>query len=270
MISKATSASAPRRSKAAGFSMVEMLIVVVMMAIVIALAFPIVNSLNGSADVTKAAYEIKGVLDQARAYAMAKNTFVWVGFFEEDGSRTSATPASSGTGRVVIATVASRDGTRGYDVTSSSLPTPAWSSYSNGANFVAINKLKKLDSLHLVDFGGVVSSGNMARPSYPANDSIKYTLGASNCTSVTSFDWPLGSALGAGQYSFTKVIHFDPQGIARIQRSTNADQIVQAMEIGIQPTHGSVAPAVPSNQNVGNHAAIQIDCMTGATHIYRP
>lgn len=253
-----------------GFSLVELLAVVAIMVTVMALVAPIMNSLKGSADVSKAAYEIKGALDQARAYAMAKNTFVWVGFFEEDGSTTSAAPATPGTGRVVIASVASKDGTRGYDVNSSSLATPAWSSYSSGANFVAINKLKKFDNLHLVDFGGVVSSGNMARPSYPAIGGINYTLGASSCTSVTSFDWPLGSALGAGQYSFTKVIHFDPQGIARIQGSANADQIGQVMELGIQPTHGSVAPAVPSNQNVGNHAAIQIECMTGATRIYRP
>jgi hypothetical protein len=42
--------------------------------------------------VTSAAYAIKGVLEQGRTYAMANNTYTWVGFYEEDGSKPPACP----------------------------------------------------------------------------------------------------------------------------------------------------------------------------------
>ncbi len=65
---------------------------------------------------TGAANTIKGVLDQARTYAMANNTYTWVGFAGSLG----ASP-SSVTGQVFIATVASNDGTQlGTDSTSTS------------------------------------------------------------------------------------------------------------------------------------------------------
>jgi hypothetical protein len=76
---------------------------------------PALTSLKGASDITNAAFSIKGVLDQARNFAAINNTYVWVGFFEEDGSTSSTTPATSGIGRVVMCTVASRDGTIAYD-----------------------------------------------------------------------------------------------------------------------------------------------------------
>jgi len=111
-------------------------------------------------------------------------------------------------------------------------------------------------------------NSNMAR-NQPTG--TQYTLGLSTSTSVTPFTWPLGSPLNSGyQYKFTKVINFDPQGIARIATSTNADEIARLMEIDVQATHGTLVPPVPTNQDVGNHAAIQIAPTTGAIRIYRP
>jgi hypothetical protein len=97
-----------------------------------------------------------------------------------------------------------------------------------------------------------------------------YRLGNAASTSVMPFTWPLGSALGSGQYQFNKVINFDPNGIARIATSTNADEIAQVMEIDFQPTHGTLVPPVPTNQDVGNQTVIQVAPRTGATRIYRP
>jgi hypothetical protein len=75
--------------------------------------------------------------------------------------------------------------------------------------------------------------------------------------------------LGSGQYSFVRVINFDPQGVARIQYATNADEIVTYIDIGLQQTHANLATPTPSS-TPGNVAAIQIDCMTGTTRLYRP
>ena len=89
--------------------------------------------------------------------------------------------------------------------------------YNNGANLVAVGKLQYLNNVHLA--GALTMAGNMARPSVLSN----YNIGNAATVSVTPFDWPLGSALNGGQYSFQKVISFDPQGVGRIRYSTNSD-----------------------------------------------
>jgi len=111
-----------------------------------------------------------GLLEQARSYAMANHTYVWVGFEEVDASKNpSVNPQTIGTGRIAIAIVASRDGTRGYDITNNSLPNPAWTNYNNGVNLVPIDKLVRFENVHMAPFFSTIpNSGNTARPANPA------------------------------------------------------------------------------------------------------
>jgi Tfp pilus assembly protein FimT len=240
--------------------LIELLVVVSIIALLLVLIAPAFTYIKGGNDVTSAAYTIKGVLDTARTYAKANNTYTWVGFKEVDASQdASVSPQLTGTGRVAIAVVASKDGTRGYDITNLSLPNPAWTNYNNGANLVAVGKLQYLNNVHLA--GALTMAGNMARPSVA---SAFYRIGdAPPC--VTPFDWPLGFALNGGQYSFQKVINFDPQGVARIQYSTTADTISPYTEVGLQQTHGTTVDA-----NSPNVVAIQLSGVGGNVTIYRP
>ena len=251
----------------AAFTLLELLLVISIIVVLAVMTIPALSSIKGGSDLTGAAYSIAGILDQARAYAIANNTYVWVGITEVDVSRASTTtPQVAGNGRVAIAVTASRNGTRGYDASSSSLVSPCWSNYNNGANLVALNKLQYFENVHLsTNFSAIPVTGNLARPS-PVYGGTDYTLGNTNLSSVTPFDWPLGAAIGSGQYSFTKVINFDPMGVPRIQLSSNQDGIVAYMEIGLIPTHGNAVPGTTP----ANIAAIQIDGMTGTTRIYRP
>src|SRR5262249_6839762 len=218
------------------------------------------TGIKSSGDVTNAAYTIKGALDTARTYAKANNTYTWIGFKEVDVSQgASVSPQLGGTGRVAIAIVASKDGTRGYDITNTNLPNPAWTSYNNGANLVAVGKLQYLNNVHLA--GTLTVAGNMVRPNISSNN---YIIGNAPA-SVTPFDWPLGSALNGGQYSFQKVINFDPQGVARIQYSTNTDTISTYTEVGLQQTHGTIVDA-----NSPNVVAIQLAGIGGSVTVYRP
>src|SRR5438128_3879203 len=89
-----------RRRLISGFTLIELLVVIGIMILLTALLTPAFTNLKSAGDVTSAAYTIKGVLEQARTYAMANNTYTWVGFFEEDVS--NSTPAVAGNGRLVM------------------------------------------------------------------------------------------------------------------------------------------------------------------------
>jgi Tfp pilus assembly protein FimT len=52
----------------------------------LALVVPAFTTIKSGTEVTTAAYTIKAVLDTARTYAKANNTYTWVGFYEEDVS----------------------------------------------------------------------------------------------------------------------------------------------------------------------------------------
>src|SRR6266550_1807734 len=117
--------------KQSGFTLMELMVVVALMILVAAFIAPAFTSLKGAGDVTSAAYTIKGVLDQARTYAKANNTYTWVGFYEENTTDTTATtvaPPYTGKGRVVLATIYSNDGTKiyGNSDTAATLPTSAY------------------------------------------------------------------------------------------------------------------------------------------------
>src|SRR5882757_4105416 len=77
---------------------------------------PAFTNIKSGTDVTSSAYTIKGVLETARTYAKANNTYTWVGFYEENVEN-PASPNSSPppVGRVVMSIVASKDGTIAYD-----------------------------------------------------------------------------------------------------------------------------------------------------------
>jgi len=263
----------------AAFSLIELLVVIAIISLLAVFTIPAISGIKGGSDVTSTAYSITGILDQARAYAMANNTYVWVGIAEVDVSVNSSTsPQVAGNGRVAIAVVASRDGTRGYDASSSNLSSPCWSNYNNGGNLIAINKLQYFDNMHVAlpnilngsgaakDSSGMVGSGGMRRPGILSNSYVLSCEPSASSTSITPFSWPLGNALGSGQYQFNSVITFDPMGVPRIQMPSNQDGTVAYIEIGLIPTHGNSLP----NTTPPNIAAIQIDGMTGATRIYRP
>src|SRR6059058_1999745 len=74
---------APRRavaSREGGFTLLELLVVVGIIGLLLVLIAPAFTYIKGGTDVTSAAYTIKGVLDTARTYAKANDTYTWVGF----------------------------------------------------------------------------------------------------------------------------------------------------------------------------------------------
>jgi type II secretory pathway pseudopilin PulG len=265
--------------------LLELLIAVGIIGLLLVLMAPAFTTIKGGTDVAGAIYGVKGLLENARVYAKANHTYVFVGFSEVDSSVDPAvspqvTTGPAPYGRVALAVVASKDGMRHFQFTTSNQGSDWQSNYANptkpeyrGAHLVAVGKLERYENLHfLVDFPSWTPTAhpnsNMAR--YQPS-SATYTIGNAASATVAPFTWPLGSPLNSDyQYRFDKGIYFDPIGVARIATSTNADEIARLMEIDVQPAHGTVVPPVPTNQDVGNHAVIQIAPTSGAIRIYRP
>src|SRR5207248_2473818 len=100
-----------RHSVRGSFTLLELLIVIGIIGLLLVLIAPAFTSIKGGTDVTSVAYTIQGVLDTARTYAKANNTYTWVGFYEENGSSESPNSNQPPVGRVIMSIVASKDGT---------------------------------------------------------------------------------------------------------------------------------------------------------------
>lgn len=246
------------RAKAA-FSLIELLVVIAVVSVMFAFLGPAISSIKGASDLTSATYEISDTLGRARAYAIAQNTYVWVGFAEVDQTvNPSARPQIDGVGRIALSVIASKDGTKLYAFD----PASEWSAKAAvGDGLVQLGKLIRIEHASLT--GILPVSGGMSRP---AVDEV-FQIGSDLSSSALSFTYPLGNSDGTFQYSFTKVIQFDPQGMARIVTQAGNDLIARQIEIGLLPTKGNT---LLPNSEIGNQAAIQVDGMTGATAIFRP
>jgi hypothetical protein len=104
----------------------------------------------------------------------------------------------------------------------------------------------------------------MERPSVPANFIVGNTAFLTN----PAVKWQISH--GKSDYTFLKVIQFDPQGSASAVQTNQGNALARRLEIALQQTHGNQPPPAPSSGNPGNIAAIQIDGLSGAITYFRP
>ena len=221
-------------------------------ALLMVLVAPAFTTIKSGTDVTSAAYTIKGVLDTARTYAKANNTYAWAGFYEEDVS--STTPGTAGVGRLVMSIVASKDGTTVYDPNSLATIAPT--------KLIQVGKLTKIENVHLwthTDAPSGIGSTLDTRP----NVASTYCIGNSSpSNSATPFQYPVGNPAPAQQYTFVKAVQFSPGGEARINNNSNPLQ--RTAEIGVRATHGTTVDMVSPNL-----VAIQLGGVAADVIIYR-
>ena len=127
------------------FTLLELLIVIGIIALLMVLVVPAFTNIKSAGDVTSAAYTVKGVLDTARTYAKANNTYTWVGFYEENVSN-PASPNSDTpkVGRLIMSIVASKDGTIIYDPNATGT-----NNFIDPTRLVQVTKLAKIENVHL-------------------------------------------------------------------------------------------------------------------------
>jgi len=230
------------------FTLIELLVVMAIITILLLLVAPSFTNIKGGTDVTSAAYTIKGVLDTARTYAKANNTYTWVGFYEENGLNPSSPNSDMPkVGRLIMSIVASKDGT---NVASGGTIDPT--------RLIQVGKLTKINNLHLwthTDNPSNTGSTFDTRPNVATTSCIGDT---SPTNSTTPFQYPLGGS----QYTFVKAVQFAPGGEARINNSSNSIQ--PAAEIGLRAAHGKTVDTASPNL-----VAIQLGGVGGDVIIYR-
>jgi prepilin-type N-terminal cleavage/methylation domain-containing protein len=275
-------ATRERGRRSPGFTLLEMLIVVGIIGLLLVLLAPAFTTIKSSGDATSAAYTIKGVLDTARTYAKANNTYTWVGFYEEDVSVPSLIPAPDPlcpacVGRLVMSTVASKDGTYIYNPNATGTEN-----FIDPPRLTQVGKLVKIDNVHLPLF--VVGTGTVPADSFDNrptlrndpvvgyNDSRFGELNSSPTAPTTNtkypFQYPVASPAPAWQYRFRRTLQFSPTGECRINSTYDVRTVI---EIGLVQTHGNVAPT-PSptpGQYSGNVAAAQITGVGGNAKVYQ-
>ncbi len=259
------------------FTLVELLVVIAIIGTLMLVIGPSFTSLKQAGDIANAAYAIKGALELARATAISGNTYVWVGFYEEDASKLSSSPPIPGNGRIVLATVASIDGTNIYGSATGTIdPT----------KLHQIGRLLKIENAHLPLFAVGTGTGEAfdSRPAIqldppPANynysrfgelnDAIPNTA---PYTTPYNFQYPVGNPAPTAQYIFDKLLQFNPAGEARV--NGNSYSIRRFVEIGLVQTHGNAVPVPISGAGTstavypGNVVALQISGFGGNVKIY--
>jgi prepilin-type N-terminal cleavage/methylation domain-containing protein len=249
----------------AAFTLLELLAAVAIIALLMVLVAPTFTKMKWGNDVTAAAYTIAGALEQGRNYAMANNTYVWTGFYEEDMTATSptqATPPYAGKGRVLIATVFSTDRTKIYEDADPIAQLPV-------NRIKQLGKIIKIEGIHITDIGAPPSPAPSPKPSADILDGRPdwpYTyaagIGADHFNRINSDSADTTRfAFAAGNYTFSKTVRFNSRGEANIN-STYA--LKNAVEIGLRSTHGTAVDL--SNQNL---IAIQFSGVGGNFKIYR-
>jgi prepilin-type N-terminal cleavage/methylation domain-containing protein len=267
-----------RPSRPQGFTLIELMVVIGIIVLLAAVIAPAFTNLKSAGDVIGAADTIKGVLEQARTSAMANNTYTWVGFYEEDGSKSSTNPATAGNGRLVLSAVASTDGTNIYGSGTGTI---------DPSKLRQILKLVKIDNLHLPLFA--VGSGGTGetfdtRPALQFDPTAGYNYSRfgelNNATPDTApyttpynFQYPVGNPAPTAQYTFSKLLQCNPRGEFRV--NGNSYDVRRFVEIGLIQTHGSTVPTPTSGAGTstaiysGNVVALQISGFGGNTKIYR-
>ena len=179
------------------FTLIELLIVIAIVALLSALTLPAFNSIRNAGGLTKSANDIAGILEQARTYAMAQNTYTWVGFRRDNADTPSDT--------LVVGVIASKTG-----------------SPISTNDVVPLGKLARFDNVLLTN-------------NIPANLGARPTNNVDQLYEATS-NSAYTFTIGTNPKSFSsQVIRWDSRGEAHISSSLSPPaKLSKLIEIGLQ------------------------------------
>jgi prepilin-type N-terminal cleavage/methylation domain-containing protein len=277
----------PARHNSSGFTLVELLVVMIIMGLLAALAVVGFSATNDAQNFASEVNDIQQILNDARAYAMANDTYVYVGLEEVDASvattstQTQYTLGKNG-GRIGIGVAASIDGTASLSQTTGSVTTGDIS-----ANLVPISKLRVFNGITLMPAYATIAQSTITPKTSPLYNKVFVTklysvgydfLNQGDGLPYQYFHWPLTSATPL--YTFDTVLVYAPDGSARLLAYlyTKTNQ-PNWYEMDLESMHGT---AVPNSAATGSYTGgtiatavrghevgiIQIDGVSGNTQLY--
>jgi len=243
----------------AAFSFIELLAV---MALIAVMSIPLFLVTLSALAMDSATDQVASTLDAAASYSKANNTYVWVGFFEEDSTSLCNQPSRAGIGRIVISVVASKDCTQIVDPFGKGMPI-------DSARLTQVYKLLRIENIHFSDVTVPLNpqpDGSGAswetRPDVRTPEKTSRIGESSPSSTIFPFTYPVGSLATLPQYTFLKTIQFSPHGEVILNTSYS---LVPWIEIGLQAVHGHF-----KGSGGADLAAIQISGVTGEIKTYRP
>jgi len=213
-----------------GFSLVELLTVISIVAVLASLTVPAIMSMSVSLGVTQALNDVSGSLELAKATAMAQNTYVWVGFANATNS--------IGNSELRIGSVRSNDG----------------SNNTGSSNLSPIAKLLKIENVQLT------SSANLV-PTALKNLVASTGTGTPVISGTSTVSFSVG-----GQTFSNSVLVISPQGQSILAPTvTSTTPFTEEVELAVQPTKGTVVP--PSTRDA---FVIWMSGGSGGLRVFRP
>ena len=217
------------------FTLVEMLTVMAVVALMMGLAIPAMN-IRGGRDLGATVNQLGGVLEQARSYAMAKSTYVYVCFFPG---------VASELGKIKVVALASADGVGNW--TDSAL---------FNADLMSVSRPIIFENVVLDD----VSASNLPGRAQAGQQLLSTALPSP----APSYRFPGNSS----STDFRYVLRFNSRGEAEVATTTGGSlpsrwALSPVTEIGLRAAHGS-------QKSLTQLAAIQVAGLTGQPRIFQP
>ena len=246
-----------------GFTLVELLAVMAVVASLTIIAMPAINGPTGARQFTNGLVQIAGTLEQAREYATAQNTYVWVAFYPYDPA--TVTPSDNSGDALGLVVYASADGTDPVNWSPATVDLGAV-----GNTTVSGTTLRQVFPLAIYKQTAIRTrsyftqgTGSGQIPSLPSGVNSSPTGPAESPVFQISFpaqklSFPGTLPTDAQTGQPISIIQFTPSGNARISGSP-----VDSIRIDFQR---SKAGGILDTDNI---AALRINGLTGLTTIYR-
>jgi Tfp pilus assembly protein FimT len=212
------------------FALVELLVVIALMIILTSISLPALSSMSKSQRMNQTVTEVGGVLEQARQYAIAQHTYVWVVFH---------TRVVDGLDRVYVSIVASRDGT-----------DPGVYGNVPSTSFELVSKVKSFQQIQLKEAGAFTASQVTSLPLTP----VVTSLNALSTTTTFNIQLPGDST----RSPFSQTLVFTPSGEAQ-----NGGSPIDIIEFALEPAQNKTL------SNPDNVAVVRLNGITGQAFVYR-